>query len=86
MTSGGPWSYGEPVTEYRVTVVIEQDEDGYVAFSPELQGCYAQGETWEEAMAMIQDAIRLHLEDRAAAGDPFVPSRMVGVVQVNVVV
>ena len=74
------------MTEYRVTVVIEQDENGYAAFSPELQGCYEQGETWEEAMAMIQDAIRLHLEDRAAAGDPFVPSRMVGVVQVNVVV
>ena len=36
-------------------------------------------------MALIQDAIRLHLEDRAADGDPFVPSRMVGVVQVNVV-
>lgn len=74
------------MTEYRVTVVIEQDEDGYAAFSPELQGCYAQGETWEEAMAMIQDAIRLNLEDRAAAGEPFVPSRMVGVVQVNVVI
>jgi predicted RNase H-like HicB family nuclease len=69
-----------------VTVVIEQDEDGYVAFSPELQGCDAQGETWDEAMAMVQDAIRLHLEDRAVAGEPFVPSRMVGVVQVNVVV
>lgn len=69
-----------------MTVVMEQDEDGYTAFSPDLQGCYAQGETWEEAMATIRDAIRLHLEDRTAAGDPFVPSRMVGVVQVNVVV
>jgi predicted RNase H-like HicB family nuclease len=51
-----------------VTVVIEQDGDGYVAYNPELQGSYAQGETWEEAMAMIRDAVRLHLEDRAAAG------------------
>jgi predicted RNase H-like HicB family nuclease len=74
------------MTEYRVTVVIEQDEDGYAAFCPELQGCYTQGSTWDEAMSLIQDAIRLHLEDRAAAGEPFAPSRMVGVVQVNVVV
>jgi len=53
------------VTENRVTIVIEQDEDGYAAFSPELRGCFAQGQTWDEAMAMIQDAVRLHLEDRA---------------------
>jgi predicted RNase H-like HicB family nuclease len=58
------------VTDYRVTVVIEQDEDGYVAYSPELQGSYAQGETREEAMAMIGDAVRLHLEDRAGRLSP----------------
>ncbi len=29
----------------RFSVVIEKDRDGYFAFSPELQGCYAQGDT-----------------------------------------
>jgi Uncharacterized conserved protein len=48
---------------YKVSVVIEKDEDGYFAFSPELQGCYAQGETYEEVIENIKDVIRLHLED-----------------------
>ncbi len=51
---------------YRFSVVIEKDKDGYYAFCPELQGCYTQGETYEEAMVNIKDAIRLHLEDRKA--------------------
>ncbi len=49
---------------YKVSVVIEKDEDGYFAFSPELQGCYAHGESYEEVIENIKDAIRLHLEDR----------------------
>jgi predicted RNase H-like HicB family nuclease len=49
---------------YKVSVVIEKDEDGYFAFSPELQGCYAQGDSYEEVLENIKDAIRLHLEDR----------------------
>ncbi|MBI2842222.1 MAG: type II toxin-antitoxin system HicB family antitoxin [Armatimonadetes bacterium] len=55
--------------EYRFTVVVEKDEDGYFAFCPELQGCYTQGETYEEALANIQDAIRLHVEDIIESGD-----------------
>lgn len=49
--------------EYRFTVVIEKDADGYFAVCPDLQGCYSQGETYEEAVANIEDAIRLHVED-----------------------
>jgi predicted RNase H-like HicB family nuclease len=45
-------------------VLIEQDEDGYFASCPKLQGCYTQGNTYEEALKNIQDAICLHLEDR----------------------
>lgn len=55
--------------EYRFTVVIEKDEDGYFAFCPELQGCYTQGDTYEEALANIQDAIRLHVEDIIESGE-----------------
>ncbi|MBI3934387.1 MAG: type II toxin-antitoxin system HicB family antitoxin [Acidobacteria bacterium] len=51
---------------YRVSMVIERDADGYYAFCPELQGCYSQGQTYEEAVNNIRDAIRLHIEDRLA--------------------
>ncbi|MBI5234576.1 MAG: type II toxin-antitoxin system HicB family antitoxin [Deltaproteobacteria bacterium] len=49
---------------YKFFVVIEKDKDGYFAFCPELQGCYAQGDIYEEALSNIKDAIRLHIEDR----------------------
>ena len=49
---------------YRLSVVIEKDADGYFAFCPELQGCYTQGDSYEEALENIRDAIRLHIEDR----------------------
>jgi len=54
---------------YRFSVVIERDEEGYFAFCPELQGCYTQGESYEEALENIKEAIRLHVEDRLKAGE-----------------
>jgi predicted RNase H-like HicB family nuclease len=55
------------MTDYKFTVVVEKDEDGlYVASVPLLQGCYTQGETYEEAMENIKDAIKLHIEARRA--------------------
>lgn len=52
--------------DYKVSVVIENDKDGYFAFCPELQGCYSQGKTYEEVLKNIKDAIKLHIEDRLA--------------------
>jgi predicted RNase H-like HicB family nuclease len=54
----------------QLTAVIERTRGGYVATCPQLQGCYTQGRTYEEVMRNIRDAIRLHLEDRLAVGDP----------------
>ncbi len=50
-------------------VILESDEDGYFVSCPALQGCYSQGETYEEAMANIKDAMWLHIEDRLANGE-----------------
>jgi len=49
--------------QYNFPIIIEQDDDGYFATCPELQGCYSQGSTYEEAMSNIKDAINLHLID-----------------------
>ncbi len=54
---------------YRFSVVIEKDKDGYFAFCPELEGCYTQGDTYEEVLEKIKDAIRLHVEDRIEDGE-----------------
>ena len=47
---------------YKVNVVIEKDEYGYYAFCPELEGCQTQGDTIEEVLANIREAIELYLE------------------------
>ena len=53
--------------KYLMEVVVEKDRSGYYAYCPQLQGCYTQGDTYEEAIRSIKDAIRLHLEDRRAS-------------------
>jgi predicted RNase H-like HicB family nuclease len=50
-------------------IVVESDTDGYFVSCPALQGCYSQGDTYEEAVQNIKDAIRLHVEDRLADGE-----------------
>ena len=50
-------------TTYQFPVIIEQDEDGYfVADCPDLSGCHTQGDTLEEAITNIRDAIELNLK------------------------
>ncbi|GIK38220.1 MAG: hypothetical protein BroJett011_20530 [Chloroflexota bacterium] len=56
--------------KFVLPVVIEKNEDGCFVFCPLLQGCYTQGDSYEEAIDNIEDAIRLHLEDRLANNEP----------------
>ena len=47
----------------RFQVVLEpSDEGGYTVFVPSLPGCISEGETVEDALANIQEAIELYLE------------------------
>jgi predicted RNase H-like HicB family nuclease len=55
--------------EYEV-VLIPEKEGGYSVTVPALPGCISQGETREEALAMIREAIEGYLESLEARGDP----------------
>ncbi|MDT5122451.1 MAG: hypothetical protein QOC96_1933 [Acidobacteriota bacterium] len=58
--------------KYRV--LIEQDEDGvYVAEVPSLPGCISQGETREQALENIKEAIAVYLESLEAHNEPVPP-------------
>jgi predicted RNase H-like HicB family nuclease len=47
----------------KLKVILEpSDEGGYTAIVPALPGCISEGETQEEALANIQEAIELYLE------------------------
>ena len=43
-------------------VLEEQEEGGYTIYVPSLPGCISQGETNEEAIQNIKEAIELYLE------------------------
>ena len=45
--------------KYRVR--LEKKEEGYAVWCPGLPGCWPQGETEEEALANIKDAIETYL-------------------------
>lgn len=52
-------------------VFLEPDEDGgYVVVCPSFQGCYSQGETVEEALVNIREAIELCMDDLRERGEP----------------
>jgi predicted RNase H-like HicB family nuclease len=62
----------------RYTVLLEPEEDGgFVASVPALPGCISQGDTRDEALANIREAIAVHIEDCLEAGDP-VPTEVGG--------
>jgi len=47
----------------KVKVVLEpQEEGGYTVYVPSLPGCISEGETVEEALENIKEAISLYLE------------------------
>jgi len=71
---------------YRFSVIIEKDEEGYFAICPELQGCYSQGDTYEEVLENIKDAIHLHISDRLANGEEIPQKHSVSLTSLEVAV
>ena len=73
------------ILNYRV--IVEQDEDGiFVASVPSLQGCYTEGDTFEETLNNIEDVIKLHIKARKARGLPLDDSKtkFVGVKELTI--
>ena len=70
--------------QYDLPIIIEKDDDGYFVSCPELQGCYSQGDTYEEAIENIRDAINLHLQDRIAEKEEIPATRSVSLSTIHV--
>jgi predicted RNase H-like HicB family nuclease len=51
-------------------VIVERGESSFGAYVPDLPGCVAVGETREEAMDLIREAIELHVESLREHGEP----------------
>lgn len=57
----------------KYAVIIERGPSSFGAYIPDLPGCVAAGDTREEVMKLIQEAIEFHIEGLKADGQP-VPS------------
>ena len=55
---------------YRVEIIRDADEEGYVAFIPELKGCITTGITEEDALENLKDAKVAWLSSALEDGDP----------------
>ena len=52
---------------YNYTVILEKEADGgYHVFCPVLKGCHSQGDSFEEALKNITEAIELYIESLRA--------------------
>lgn len=51
-------------------VVIERGENSFGAYVPDLPGCAVVGETREEALELIREAVELHISSLREQGSP----------------
>ncbi len=52
-------------------IIVDREADGgFVVSVPALPGCVSQGDTREEALHNIREAMELYIEDCRASGDP----------------
>jgi predicted RNase H-like HicB family nuclease len=54
----------------RYAVIIEEGENSFGAYVPDLPGCVAAAETREEVVRLIQEAIDFHIEGLREDGQP----------------
>ncbi len=69
-----------------ISLVVEPNDDGYMARCPSIQGAFAEGDTIEESLFNCVDVIKMILAYRAERGEPpevgevtFVPEMQVTV-------
>lgn len=65
---------------YNYTVILEQEKEsdgGYHAFCPILKGCHSQGDSFEEAIENITEAIELYIESLKADDRPILKEYLI---------
>ena len=62
----------------RYLIVIEPTSTGYSAYSPDLPGCVATGETTTAVEANMREAIEFHLDGLRTDGHPVPPPHSIG--------
>ena len=61
--------------DYHINVFYSDEDEGWIAHIPDLEGCSAFGDTPVDAVREVQIAKQLWLESARAHGDPIPPPR-----------
>ena len=68
----------------KYAIIIEQTSNGYPAYVPDLPGCVAAANWYEDTEKLIREAVALHVESLREYGDPIPePGTSVGMVEVE---
>ena len=60
--------------EYKIVLEPDREDGGYVVHCPTLPGCYSQGDTREEAITNIREAIEAYVESLKKDNLPIPPA------------
>ncbi len=72
--------------EYRFTVIIKPcEEGGYFAMCPAFPGCHVEGETYEETLNEMREAIDAFIEDYKEEGE-LIPDENITITSLKVAV
>jgi predicted RNase H-like HicB family nuclease len=54
----------------RYTIILEHGEKNFSAYAPDFPGCVAAADTEDETIALMKEALEMHIEDMRARGEP----------------
>ena len=60
----------------RYAVVFEQTPNNYCAYAPDVPGCISTGKTWDKMLAMMREALSVHIGLMMEDGDPVPEQKM----------
>ena len=59
--------------KFNHTIIIEADDDGWMAYIPAIPGCHVPGDTLEEALQELEIVFEMILEEYSEEGRPLPP-------------
>ena len=62
----------------RYSIIIERGSNNFSAYAPDFPGCVAAGDTRDEALSLIREAIALHIDGLREEGLPIPEPRSEG--------
>jgi len=54
----------------RYTIIIEHGPKNFSAYAPDFPGCVAAADTEKETLALMKEAMEMHIEDMRERGEP----------------